>query len=709
MPASRSWRARHATSARVLAVYAALGLLANLPTWPGDPGRLGACTCGGNKDPVQTAWFLAWTPYALLHGHSLFSSGVINAPFGVNLAQNTGITLLGLLTAPLTLLVSPIASENLLRFLVFPASAFAMYAVLLRWVRYAPAAFVGGLIYGFSPYMTGQASVHLDLSFVPFPPLIFYVLHELAVAQRRNPVVTGLVLGALLAAQFYVSAEILATTLLAAALAAVLLLVARPRRVPAHALHVLEGLVIAAGVAGALCFSPTYLMLHGPQRYVGPSVGLHEIYNADLLGPVLPTSSELVAPKRLVAIGSSLVGGLSNVDENGSYLGIPLLVAAIWLTIAFRRNRWMRLCAALAVAMFILSLGPHLVVDGRPRHLPFALPFAGLHRLPLLEDLLPARLALYVALFLSILVALGLATWHDEVVARRIPGAAAGAHWTATRAPRVAAGLLAVTAVVALLPRWPYRSIAATPLPAERPAALAAIPAGSRVLTYPYVTPSNDIAMLWQALAGMRFSLLGSYMLRREPTGGATQLPSALAPYDVEGMLADALAPSPVPIPLVPYLAPTTATVEATTIVVGHYHGPRPAGRPVLAGVVQNADPHTRSFYVVGRNGDLIGVLARRRTRYLPHTRSPRPFRAVRRGEHLVLYGRLVDHGTVGPRRIAELREFLARNGVDAVLVELGRHDSAEVVRWCREAIGAPTRLVSGGALWLHVQRDLHG
>ncbi len=70
--------------------------------------------------------------------------------------SNTGITLLGVIAAPLTLLGGPVLSFNALLTLALPVSALAMYACLRRWTTWRAAAFVGGLLYGFSPYIIGQ-------------------------------------------------------------------------------------------------------------------------------------------------------------------------------------------------------------------------------------------------------------------------------------------------------------------------------------------------------------------------------------------------------------------------------------------------------------------------------------------------------------------------------------------------------------------------
>jgi hypothetical protein len=164
-----------------------------------------------------------------------------------------------------------------------------------------------------------------------------------------------------------------------------------------------------------------------------------------------------------------------------------------------------------------------------------------------------------------------------------------------------------------------------------------------------------------------------------------------------------------VPIPKVPDLAPTTETVHATAIVIGDRPPPPGTrGHPVLTGVVQSSQPRSRSFYVVAANGELVGVTARRVTRYSPATHSTRPFRAVRRGERVTVYGS-TGPGTLDRKTIADLRSFLRKHGVGAVLVELGRDDSATVVAWVTDALGRPSSDRGGGALWLGVQARLRG
>ena len=51
-----------------------------------------------------------------------------------------------------------------------------MCLVLRRWTNWWPAAFVGGLLYGFSAYET-TGNPHLFVVFVPLPPIFFLLLY----------------------------------------------------------------------------------------------------------------------------------------------------------------------------------------------------------------------------------------------------------------------------------------------------------------------------------------------------------------------------------------------------------------------------------------------------------------------------------------------------------------------------------------------------
>ena len=102
-------------------------------------------------------------------------------------------------------------------------------SLLRRWVTWAPAAFAGGLLYGFSPLvLVSLTDAHLMLGWAAVPPLAVLCLDELLFPRgwglrRRGPVGLGLTLGLLCAVQFFVGTELLVLWVIAGAVAALLM------------------------------------------------------------------------------------------------------------------------------------------------------------------------------------------------------------------------------------------------------------------------------------------------------------------------------------------------------------------------------------------------------------------------------------------------------------------------------------------------------
>jgi len=510
-----------------LCIYAVAGLGANWPAFPGDPGLT------RQGDLTAMTWFLAWTPHAMVHLQSPFYTTALNFPTGTDLLQNTVASFLGILSAPITLTLGPVASVNLLLWLAFPLSAGAMFVLARRWVAWPPAAIAAGAVYGFSPYMVGQSAGHLNLAFVPFPPLIFLALVEAVAGKRR----WGVALGVLMVAQFFVDAEVLATAVIVMIVGAAVAAAMRPGAVRVTLQRALAPIVIAVCVVGVCLGAPVWVMLAGPYHYTGPafSGGL----SADLLGVIVPTSSQLIVPAGIATFGDKLVHG--NVIENGSYLGIPMLILLIMLFGRFWRSIRMRFCAVVMLVCYVASLGPQLVVDNASTGFP--LPFALLQQAPLLDNVLTVRFSLYVDLFAAMLVAVGVDHVHDARRLRMLCGRkdAVGVVVHAANGRRymwlALTSLAAALAVVGWIPRWPYAT-APTGVPAYfTSSAVDHIPAGGVVLVSPYPSVEEVQPMLWQAMAGMRFQIVGGYSLFASPTGAAMDFPDVLQPAAVERFL----------------------------------------------------------------------------------------------------------------------------------------------------------------------------
>ncbi|HUY07213.1 MAG TPA: hypothetical protein VMU99_08145 [Acidimicrobiales bacterium] len=687
---------RHHPNATALGLYAIIALVANFPVYPGDPSRLNTST---TYDIAQSTWFLAYTPYAFAHGHSLFYTNIVNYPTGVNLAQNTGMPLLGLLTAPLTILVSPVASLNLLRWCAFFLSAYAAFWVFRRFVRWVPAACVGGLLYGFSPYMVTQGSLHLNLTFVPLPPLILYLLFEICVEQRQRAVRSGIFLGLLIVAQFYISAEVLATTTVVFGISLFYLFFLNIHDVTTRAMHAIRAGAVALCIILPSTFYPVWFMMHGRAHYTGPAQGFVNVFNADLLSPFIPTVAQLVTPRHLAEIGSNLVAGQGDLSENGSFLGIPLILFTIYLIARFWRRLWPLYFALVALTIFLFSLGPHLIVDGRLRHLPFNLPFEKLSHLPFLENLLPVRFSLYVVFFVAIIITLGLDWIHDDSE-RRNNTSISRAVVRNSLTGRFFGGAFALVTLISLLPSFPYSSFALRVNWSETKAGLKIIPSGSRLLTYPYPTVYEDAPMLWQALSGMRFNLFGSYALVPGANGLASLMPTNLSPASVQAMLEDSVTPTPVP--GVPDIVATNEAIIAHS--VASFRGTarfliRPHAWTAVM-TIDSVDTAHNTFIAWVKRLHPILVEVNPSTKFHDMGRGRPNIEGLVAGAHVLVTGTTTT-GTVNTHSAQLLREFIRQNRVNDVVIDLGLRDSGVVAQWFRLALGPPTRAGAGGEVWL--------
>lgn len=486
----------------VIAIYVAIGVAAFMPAWSQGPNST-IMYCGCSDEATQV-WFLNWGAYAIAHGQNPLFSLLQNYPYGVNMVTNTAFTLLALVAAPLTWSIGAIATYNVLLSLAMPASAASAYVLLRRWTRSDLAAMLGGAIYGFSPYVIGQViGGHLNLAFVPVPPLALIVLDNILVRQVGRPRFWGASLGLLALVQLGISIEILATMAVTTMLGTAVLCVLHPRDIAPRVAYVARASAWALCIFIPIAAYPIWMMLAGPQHVVGSPQGSWGAVHGrvDLLGAIVPTS------KQWLTLGG--LSGRANLftigpDENGAYLGVPLLIIVPALLYLSRNRKVSRFCALMAIIMWVLSLGSHLTVDNRVTRIP--LPFVLFTKLPLLKDMLANRLSVYVVLFVAVVVATGV----DGAIQR-----------AGTSLPRLAlGGSVIAIAVAPLVPVLPLQGLVPTASPQYfASSAVQRIPHDSIALIYPFSTPISNFAELWQIRAGMRFALPGGYFVMPSANG----------------------------------------------------------------------------------------------------------------------------------------------------------------------------------------------
>jgi hypothetical protein len=492
-------RRGHRTHVAVLAGFIVLSVAIFLPA---DLHVTGVLIGATTADNTQHAWFLRWLPYAIANHHNpLFTTSLI-APTGVNLMWNTWIPLPALLLSPLTVAAGPIAAFDVAVTLGVALSGWCMYLAASRFVQRTAAAVLAGAAYGFSPFMFDQSYTgHSNMVIAVVPPLLVLALDTILVRQSLSPRRAGLLLGALLSAQLYITEELLASEAVIALTAAVCLAVIGRDQLALRWRYAVRAFGWALALFIPLTAYPIWFQFFGPQV---PWQVLSEknFFVTDLLNIVLPSTAQGLEPSFAAAVASHYAG---NSGEWGGYIGIPMLAVVAWTLWRQWRPPLVRVVGVTAAVALLLSLGSTLHVGGTDTRVP--LPGAILEHLPILDNLLAARFALYVALGTALLFGIFIDTLPSD-----------------RRGVRVAL-LAAVLVAATFVPPLPFPTRAAL-TPAYFTASPSPIRAGATVLVVPF---SHDFystqAMLWQAQSGIAFSMPEGYIINRQPSGAGGQGP----------------------------------------------------------------------------------------------------------------------------------------------------------------------------------------
>jgi hypothetical protein len=115
-------------------------------------------------------------------------------------------------------------------------------------------------------------------------------------------------------------------------------------------------------------------------------------------------------------------------------------------------------------------------------------------------------------------------------------------------------GIVTVVSLLLLVPNWPFPSTPADVPSIFTSSALDRVPAGSVALISPYPSVAAVQPQMWQAVAGMKFRIIGGYGLVRGPGGMSSNFPAVIPPVDVERFLWVGATGAPYPVGPVPQL-----------------------------------------------------------------------------------------------------------------------------------------------------------
>lgn len=385
---------------RGISAFALYFALAALFFARGLSGRWSTAYIGKGVDPPQLMWLMAWWPRAFAHGLNPLFTDAIWAPRGLNLAWATSMPLVSLLAAVPIRIAGPIVIYNLLCPLALTLAAWTAF-VLCRYLTGAYwASLTGGYVFGFSAYMLGQALAHLNLLLVfPIPLFSLLLIRGFRADIAWRTFVAGLVL--VLVAQFLMFIELFATMTLFLGIALIVVLVAGSIAEKTRAVNLVPTVALSYAIALAALSPLFYFMI--ALGYEPGATHPPLIYSTDLLNLAIPTST--MALGRLVFPRAVAANFLGYIFEAGGYIGVPLMLVAAAFARRHWSEGWARTLVVMLIVAVVLSLGPFLVVDGRPI---FPLPDLVIGALPLIGKALPARLMVYAFLMLAVITALWL-------------------------------------------------------------------------------------------------------------------------------------------------------------------------------------------------------------------------------------------------------------------------------------------------------------
>jgi hypothetical protein len=481
---------RRGEGAGALALYVALSLVligraALTGTGPGSGP--GAGTLGIGPDVQIFLWGLRWWPHALGQGLDPLRSSVVWPPYGGAVLWSSTVPLLSVLATPLTYALGSSLTWNLLVVLAPALAAWSAWLLCAELGATPAPALFGGALFGFGSFVLCEDIAHLQLSACLLLPLAGWLM----VRGVRGRISAGGLAArgaAIVVAEFLLSPELLVTLAMMMVIGFALAL---GLRVQAREALLGTAAALAGGaVAGALLVSPLVIEM---LTHVPRSSSAAVQWPVDLLNLVVPTARDAVGGAALSGISSRFPG---NLAEQTGYLGLPLLLVIViwgWRERHRAAARWLILLLAIAA---LLALGSALTVDGTRT---IWLPWAALSRLPLLRDVLPVRMMVFVWLGAAVITAL----WLSD-----------------TRIAAPARALAALLVAVSLVPAsWPFQAEPA----AARSATVHAALRDQRVLSLPFFDV-GDRGLLVQEQDRFRFSLTDSWLQLR-PRDWAPNLP----------------------------------------------------------------------------------------------------------------------------------------------------------------------------------------
>lgn len=454
-------------------------------------------------DVGQGVFFMGWLPYAIGHGMNPFFSKAMFAPQGVNLLANTSFFLPAFVLSPVTVIFGPIAAFNTAILLGPVISGCALYVVLRKYALSLWPSMLAAVVYAYSPYMGHEVPLgHFNLTWMFFPPPLFYLLDEACRRQQRRPVIDGVMLGLLVALQFFNSPEILLDSAVIAAVLLLLFGLLHPRAAILKIRHAAAAGGVAIAVAGSVLAYPFWFLEFGPEHVTRFNTAV------STLGIAVTSAVWPSAPPPLFGRSPPLLGRIDS-----GFVGPVLVIIAVCSPLLWRRYRVAPYLLIGASVSYVLALGPYVRISSTGLTRVQSADF-WLLSLPPLVNIQPYRFAAFTDLFVAIAVAISLDWCVHRLRSDKF------------RLRRVKEAMLCTIAVCSVLffpmlgDNWHY-SVQAVHVPRVFTAGpLARVSQPAVAIVAPPGTINRGAPLVWQARAGMNLDETSGYAWRQATRSG---------------------------------------------------------------------------------------------------------------------------------------------------------------------------------------------
>ena len=417
LPVARSHSARSHLYA--LLGYSILALIVTYPTilhfTTQIPGEL-------LPDRNQDYWNFWWITQAFSRGVDPFYTDALYYPYGAPLYYHIlGLPQWFIGLGPL-LLWGYSAANNTVVISAFILSGYGAFRLALMFTGRPLASFLGGIIYGYTPYMLASVSIwqnaNTSIQWLPFYAEAWLRAWQDGPTLRWRPlVIAGVMFSLATYTSLYYSVQFLFFT---AVHLSYRLLARGQWRQWQFLRHNLARAVISLTVMGGVALALTLPLAIGlAQHYSNPRIELSAedvmvAHSADLLSFVaFPYDHPLLGGN-----GGRFGIERRGIDDNLTLGWVALSLAIVGAVVAWRyKGKHARFWVALGLASIILSMGPELRVGSNPTGIP--LPFALISGLPIAEAAGKLyRMLPLVRCAMAVLGAWGAAWLIDRLVAR---------------------------------------------------------------------------------------------------------------------------------------------------------------------------------------------------------------------------------------------------------------------------------------------------